>query len=136
MLATGWMALTGSSFTDIEPVSVKDIGGQVKIPVADLKEGQLAKYVYRSGETDVRFLLVRHADGSISTALDACQICGPKGYGQEGDTAICKNCNAPIAMDTIGQGGGCNPLPLAAGLETGSVVIAAGELVQASPNFR
>lgn len=136
LLATGWIVLTGSSFTDPQPIPVNVVGGQVKIPVAELAEGKLAKYVYRTGEIDVRFLLVRHADGSISTALDACQICGPKGYGQEGDTAICKNCNAPIAMDTIGQGGGCNPLPLAASLETGSVVIAVGELVQASPNFR
>ena len=136
LFATGWMALTGSSFTDIEPVSVKDVGGQVKIPIAELAEGKLAKYAYRTGEIDVRFLLVRHADGSISTALDACQICGPKGYGQEGDTAICKNCNAPIAMDTIGQGGGCTPLPLEASLETGSVVIAVEELVQAGLNFR
>ncbi len=136
LFATGWMALTGSSFTDIEPVPINANSGQVRIPVADLKEGQLAKYVYRSGETDVRFLLVRYADGSISTALDACQICGAKGYGQEGETAICKNCNAPIAMDTIGQGGGCNPLPLAASLENDSVVIAVGELAQAEPNFK
>jgi len=136
MLATGWMALTGSSFTDPQPVPINAVGGLVKIPVAELSKGKLAKYVYRSSVTDVRFLLVRYADGSISTALDACQICGPKGYGQEGETAICKNCNAPIAMDTIGQGGGCNPLPLAASLGTDSVVIAVEELARAGASFR
>ena len=136
MLATGWMALTGSSFTDPQPVPINAVGGMVKIPVAELSKEKLAKYVYRSSVTDVRFLLVRYADGSISTALDACQICGPKGYGQEGETAICKNCNAPIAMDTIGQGGGCNPLPLAASLGTDSVVIAVEELARAGASFR
>ncbi|MBI4187027.1 MAG: DUF2318 domain-containing protein [Chloroflexi bacterium] len=136
LFATGWMALTGSSFTDIEPIPVNAAGGQVRIPVAGLKEGQMTKYVYSIDGTNVRFLVVLNTDGSIATALDACQICGPKGYGQEGDKAICKNCNAPIVMDTIGQGGGCNPLPLGASLDTGSVVIAVEELVQASPIFR
>ncbi|MCL5987001.1 MAG: Fe-S-containing protein [Actinobacteria bacterium] len=135
MFAMGWVLLAANSFTDPEPIPVAPVGGEIRIPVAELAEGKLAKYVYDTGGTGVRFLIVRYPDGAISTALDACQICGPSGYGQEGETAICKRCNAPIALDTIGQGGGCNPLPLAAGLASDIVVVSVDELIQAKPIF-
>ncbi|MBI2860714.1 MAG: DUF2318 domain-containing protein [Chloroflexi bacterium] len=135
LLAAGWMALTGSSMVDPQPVPVSAAGEEVNIPLADLTEGKLAKYAYRAGEVDVRFLVILLADGSVAASLDACDICGPVGYGQDGDMAICKNCNAPIPMDTIGQGGGCNPMPLAFGLEGGAVVIPVEALTRAAPEF-
>ena len=111
--------------------------GEVSIPVNGLPEGELTKYVYTTADmVDVRFLVVRGGDGSIMTALDACQICGPVGYGQDREEAICKRCNAPIAMDTIGAGGGCNPLPLAAGLANDAVVVPVAELVKAEVTFQ
>ncbi|MBI2288726.1 MAG: DUF2318 domain-containing protein [Chloroflexi bacterium] len=131
----GGAALAGTSLTDPEPIPVTAVNGAAEVPIAGLVEGKLAKYVFNADGVDVRFLVVRYADGSVSTALDACQICGAKGYGQEGEMAICKNCNAPIAMDTIGQGGGCNPLPLTASLENDTIVVTVEELTQAKPNF-
>ncbi|MBI2979410.1 MAG: DUF2318 domain-containing protein [Chloroflexi bacterium] len=131
----GGVALAGTSLTDPEPIPVTAVNGAAEVPIAGLVEGKLAKYVFNADGVDVRFLVVRYADGSVSTALDACQICGAKGYGQEGEMSICKNCNAPIAMDTIGQGGGCNPLPLTASLENDTIVVTVEELTQAKPNF-
>lgn len=136
LLATGWIALTGSSFTDPQPIPVTDNGENIKIPVTGLAEGKLVKYVYRSGETGVRFLAILLADGSIAASLDACQICGPLGYGQEGESAICKRCNAPIALGTVGQGGGCNPLPLSFQVESDAIVIPVEALAQAEAKFK
>ncbi|OGC76325.1 MAG: hypothetical protein A2Z27_03485 [candidate division Zixibacteria bacterium RBG_16_50_21] len=136
-LTMGGMAMAGSSLTDPPPVPVTAANGEVSLPVTGLPEGELTKYVYTTaGTVDVRFLVVRGGDGSIMTALDACQICGPVGYGQDREEAICKRCNAPIAMDTIGAGGGCNPLPLAAGLANDAVVVPVAELVKAEVTFQ
>ncbi|MBI4187620.1 MAG: DUF2318 domain-containing protein [Chloroflexi bacterium] len=135
VVAMGGVALAGTSLTDPTPAPVTAVNGVAKVPITGLVGGKLTKYVFNTNGVGVRFLVVRYADGSVSTALDACKICGAKGYGQEGEMAICKNCNAPIAMDTIGQGGGCNPLPLNASLENDTIVVTVEELTQAKPIF-
>lgn len=65
-----------------------------------------------SGEANVRILAMTKSDGSAAIAYDACVLCGAAGYVQEGDELICKRCGAPINPDTIGEAGGCNPIPL------------------------
>lgn len=136
LLALGSSALAGNSFSDPQPVAVTDNNGEVTIPIASLEEGKLTKFAYSSNGVDVKFLAVRLADGSVSTSLDACQICGAVGYGQDGEIAICKNCQAPIAMSTIGQGGGCNPLPLETRIMNNNIVIQAAELAKAGKIFK
>ena len=89
------------------------------------------KFSYPTGGAEVRFLAVRLADGGIATSIDACQICGNAGYMQEKgrEIVICKVCNAPIPMSTLGLGGGCNPLALPSTTgEDGTVSIAVKEL--------
>lgn len=132
----GSAVMAGSSLRDPEPVPVFDNGGEVRIPISLLEEGKLEKYLYRANGMDIRFLVVRLADGSVQTSLDACQICGTVGYGQDGENAVCKNCNAPIAMHTMGQGGGCNPLPLEAKVKGENIVITAAELARAQTYFK
>ena len=46
------------------------------------------------------------------TAFDACKLCGAKGYAQDGPTIVCLHCHSAIYPPSIGQPGGCNPLPL------------------------
>ncbi len=103
--------------------------GAVTVPVAQVSDGDLHRFsvTLPSGAT-VRFLLVKKPDGKIASVMDACSICGPVGYYKQGNNLICKNCSAPLNMQSLGQSGGCNPIPLAASASGGDIVIQQAEL--------
>ncbi len=121
---------------DPKPEKVSTAGGVIKIP-ASVSDGNLHKYVCdmqhalgeaclmhgSSGEANVRILAMTKSDGSAAVAYDACALCGAAGYVQEGDELICKRCGAPINPDTIGEAGGCNPIPLKYTLAGDEIVI-------------
>src|SRR5207248_10856077 len=88
------------------PVSV-DTAGEDGLAV-----GKMKRYVVKAGGKQVRFLLLKQRNKTISCALDACALCGDKGYNQVGESIICRNCAAEINVPSIGQPGGCNPVPL------------------------
>ncbi|MBI4331092.1 MAG: DUF2318 domain-containing protein [Chloroflexi bacterium] len=136
IFAMGFTTVRGSSLVDPEPAPVAAVNGQITVPVSGLEGNTLAKFVYRGDGADLRIIVARAADGGLFAALDACQICGTAGYGQDGENAICKNCNAPIALDTIGLGGGCNPLPLEYRVEGGNIVIPLAEMARAGSVFK
>jgi uncharacterized membrane protein len=100
-----------------------------------LEVGRLHKFLYYAPTATVRFIVIKRDEDDFAVALDACGICPPAGYHQEGDTIICDNCNAPINLDTIGMPGGCNPIPLAARLDGGDLVINLGDLEAAQGRF-
>lgn len=112
VMAMGSIAFSASGFYEPPPQPVAITGENILLDTALFETGKLYKFSAVVDGAEVRFLVFRQQDGSLTTALDACQICGPKGYMQEGEHIICKNCNAPIFAPTMGQGGGCNPLPL------------------------
>ncbi|OGO29588.1 MAG: hypothetical protein A2136_07695 [Chloroflexi bacterium RBG_16_54_11] len=109
--------------------------GMVHIPVAGLTPGQLNLYTYQGTEADVTFMVIKRDENDIAVALNACGICPPRGYHQEGEVLICDNCNAPINMETVGMPGGCNPIPLTASLVNGTVQIASSDLQGAQAVF-
>ncbi|WP_312203574.1 Fe-S-containing protein [Anaerospora hongkongensis] len=116
---------------DPMPISVTAQDGKIAIAAESLEDGLIHKYVYRANGTDIKLLLIKREDGSIGSGLDACEICGPQGYYQEEDNKaniICKNCNAPIAIPTIGFPGGCNPVAVEAQVDGDNVVFAAAQL--------
>jgi FTR1 family protein len=94
------------------PVPIEATNGVVAIPVAAVDDGQLHRFSYDVGEISMRILVIRIEEGRYATALDACPICGKIGYYQEEDRVICINCQADIYIPTIGQEGGCNPIPI------------------------
>jgi FTR1 family protein len=94
------------------PVSVGARDGKIRISAALLEDGNLHRFGYQSGETLIRFLLIKTGEGEYGCTLDACEICGDKGYYQEGMNVICRHCSADIYIPTIGRSGGCNPIPL------------------------
>jgi len=112
-----------SPATPVEPA-----GEEIRLPVAQVNGGTLHRFSFTHGATTTRFLVIRRPDGSLVAALDACQICGPQGYYQEGGNVICKNCAAVIYIPSIGLPGGCNPIPVASRVESGELVIPVGEL--------
>jgi len=93
-----------------EPVARE--GGFAVIPIEALADGKLHRMGFLANGRLVRFLVMKTSDGKIRTALDACEICGAFGYIQEGENLLCLNCSAEINPFTIGNSGGCNPIPL------------------------
>jgi len=111
-------------------------GGVARIPVSTVSDGQLHRFMIQSEGTSVRIIAIRRPDASIAVAFDACQICGSQGYYQKGPNVICKNCSSAINIPTIGQPGGCNPVPLESKVEGDQVVIPAEKLLPGSRLFR
>lgn len=110
-------------------------GGQVQIPVSDVSDGELHRYFVNLEGKEVRFLLFKKPDGKVVTVLDACQICGPVGFYKSGNQIICKNCSAPVNPQSVGQAGGCNPIPIKSTSNGQQIVITQADLTTALPVF-
>jgi FTR1 family protein len=137
------------------PVAV-GADGMVRLPVADFRGTALRRYVVtlgtvgtlgraggggdRSRSAAVRFIAVPLDDPSkpgaaIATAFDACEICGAKGYYQEGGNVTCLHCGSTIYPPSIGQHGGCNPIPLPSRRQGGELLLRAADLAAGAPLF-
>ncbi len=106
--------------------------GRVRIALSDLTDSSLHFYTADVNGTVIRFLVVHQTNGNYSVALDACQICGRAGYRQEGQNVICRNCGATIYIPSIGDRGGCNPIPVKSNVAGGEVIVDLSALVDAS----
>lgn len=103
--------------------------GEVRVPLTELTDSSLHYYTAEAaGGKTIRFLIVHKTNGDYATALDACQICGAKGYRQEGQNVVCRNCGAVIYIPSIGQKGGCNPVALKSRVEAGEVIVDLSDL--------
>ena len=96
---------------------------RVRIPLSELTDSSLHFYTAEVNGTVIRFLVIHQTNGDYVTALDACQICGRKGYRQEGQNIICRNCGASIYVPSIGDHGGCNPIPVKSSVAGGEVIV-------------
>jgi high-affinity iron transporter len=102
--------------------------------VADLQAGDLHRYSVKIDGVDVRFLLFRKAADKVEAVFDACQICGSMGFYKTAHGIACKNCSSPINPESVGQPGGCNPIPLQSIQEkdsqgkTSAVIVARADL--------
>lgn len=85
---------------------------KLKEPGRELGDGNIHKFILRKDEKTYRFFVFRRPDGRFSVCLDACEICPPEGYGQAREHLICIYCNTPIPFNTVGEPGGCNPIPV------------------------
>ncbi|MGA2510689.1 MAG: Fe-S-containing protein [Candidatus Acidiferrales bacterium] len=106
--------------------------GRVRIALSDLTDSSLHFYTADVNGTVIRFLVIHQTNGNYSVALDACQICGRAGYRQEGQNVICRNCGATIYIPSIGDRGGCNPIPVKSNVAGGEVIVDLSALVDAS----
>jgi high-affinity iron transporter len=112
-----------------------DTSGHIVISTQGLAEGELKRYAVDVNGVPVRFLLYRKPDGTVATVFDACQICGGVGFYKGSNGLICKNCSAPINPQSVGQQGGCNPIPLASSQQGDSVVISVTDLAPQTGQF-
>jgi uncharacterized membrane protein len=102
--------------------------GQVAIAASEVSDGELHRYSVNVENKEIRFLLFKKPDGNVVAVFDACQICGPVGFYKNGNQIICKNCSAPINAQSMGQSGGCNPIPLKSSLSGDQIVITQADL--------
>lgn len=129
------------SSTALSPTtSVTLVGNQVTLPTADINDDQLHRFgVFvndaQGKPAQVRFLLYKKPDGNIVSVADACHICGPVGFyiGSQGIT--CKMCASPLVPQSMGQEGGCNPIPLHSSRSGAQITIAAADLQALVPVF-
>jgi high-affinity iron transporter len=116
------------------------VGSEVTLPTANINDDKLHRFGVHVNDgaghaTEVRFLLYKKPDGNIVSVADACSICGPVGFyiGSQGIT--CKMCASPLNPASMGQPGGCNPIPLKSTTTDGQLTIAAADLRALIPVF-
>ena len=131
-------AKSSTALSPATPVTL--VGSQVTLPAAQINDDKLHRFEVhvadgKGGDTEVRFLLFRKPDGNVVSVADACHICGPKGFyiGSQGIT--CKMCASPLVPQSMGQAGGCNPIPLKSLQRDGQIVIQAADLQELAPVF-
>ena len=108
---------------DTVPVAASDM---VSYPVSLFEDGQARHFEFQDGERTIRYFVIKSADGVVRSAFDACDVCWPsnKGYYQEGDDMVCRNCGRKFASNLVNEvEGGCNPAPLKRKVENGMLVI-------------
>ncbi len=130
-------AQSSTSLSSATPVTL--VGSQVTVPASEINDTKLHRYIVHvdgnAKSTEVRFLLFRKPDGNLVAVADACRICGPVGFymGEQGIT--CKMCSSPLVAASMGQPGGCNPIPLKSVVQGGQVVIERAALEPLVPVF-
>ena len=103
----------------------------VRIPVSEVQDGNLHLFTLKDNGHAVRFMVIKKPNG-YGTALDACLICGAKGYRQEGQNVICRHCASAIYIPSIGQKGGCNPIGFTSKVDGNDVIIDVSAVTKAA----
>ncbi|HEX9023313.1 MAG TPA: DUF2318 domain-containing protein [Geobacteraceae bacterium] len=108
------------------------VNGAITIPLSKVSDGKAHFYRFDDGGKSVGFFVVKGSDGALHTAFDACDVCfhEHKGYEQQGEFMVCRNCNKKFAVNMIGKvgGGGCNPSYLNHSENGNNVVIKVADL--------
>jgi FTR1 family protein len=126
---------------ELSPATPVSVGadGAVRVPLSTFRGTALQRFSATIEGRPVRFIAVPiepvEEGGEIATAFDSCLICGPRGYYQEGTSINCLHCGSAIYPPTIGQPGGCNPVPLPSRVEAGQLVFQAADLASGANLF-
>jgi high-affinity iron transporter len=131
-------AKSSTALSETTPVTL--VGDQVTVPASQIDDDKLHRFGVHVDDgngrsPEVRFLLYKKPNGTIVSVADACSICGPVGFyiGSQGIT--CKMCASPLNPASMGEPGGCNPIPLKSTQSAGQIVIAAADLKPLAKTF-
>ncbi len=137
LILCGWFLQSGETVSQLfipKPRPVIADGGVVVIPLKDttmdLADGLLHKFSLVHEGEEIRIIVIKKSDNTLSITLDACEICPPEGYGQRESQVVCLYCDTPLHTDTLGQPGGCNPVPLESEVDGSFVRIQMEEIVK------
>ena len=127
-----YVAALGRSAARVGEMAEPAFSGDVSLNAAQFDDGQARFYRHATAEgKEVRFFVLRSADGVIRAAFDTCDVCyrERKGYRQVGDAMVCNNCGKAFrSVDINVLQGGCNPVPLDRAVVDGQVVLTAKAL--------
>ncbi len=111
---------------------VTSVDGEVRFDLDQINDGKAHYFKYASGNNELKFFIVKSADGVIRAAFDACDVCyrEKKGYRQEDNVMVCNNCNMRFHTNLINVvKGGCNPAPLQRRIDGKQLVISDKDLL-------
>ncbi len=117
---------SGGEVTATASAPVSSSSTFVSFPVSLFDDGKARHFEHVDGNMTIRYFVLKSSDGIIRAAFDACDVCWPagKGYYQEGDHMVCRNCGRRFASVLVNEvKGGCNPAPLNRNLENNKLII-------------
>jgi uncharacterized membrane protein len=118
--------------------SAPEAQGRISFPVGLFDDGAARHFKHVDGIFTIKFFVIKSADGVIRAAFDACDVCwrSGKGYFQEGDHMVCRNCGQKFASDRVNEvKGGCNPAPLERKIVGANVVIETRDILEGKKYF-
>jgi len=110
----------------------------VSFPVSLFDDGKARHFEHVDGNLTIRYFILKSSDGVIRAAFDACDVCWPagKGYYQDGDFMVCRNCGRRFASVLVNEvQGGCNPAPLNRSIQDGKLIIQVKDIQQGRQYF-
>ena len=136
----GYVIASGQRAGNQEVVTeIAGAGADVSVPVATFSDGAARFYRYTTASgREVRFFVMRSADGVVRAAFDACDTCfrDRRGYHQEGDVMVCNKCRQTFrSVDINVLQGGCNPAPLERSIVGDQVLLQAASLERGTTYF-
>lgn len=121
----------------VEAIPVSAVEGHIDVPLEQIQDGHLHRYVYRASTGEqVRYIVILKGGSSYGVGLDACEICGATGYYERDNQVICKLCDVQMNKATIGTKGGCNPIPIEYSIEEGNLRVPQAELERNARIFK
>jgi uncharacterized membrane protein len=111
---------------------------QVSFPASLFEDGKARYFEHVTGDINIKYFILKSSDGIIRAAFDACDVCWPagKGYYQDGDYMVCRNCGRRFASVQVNEvQGGCNPAPLNRKIENGKVIIEVKDILDGAQYF-
>jgi uncharacterized membrane protein len=118
--------------------SSENTSSQVSLPASLFADGKARHFEHVAGDFKIKYFVLKSSDGVIRAAFDACDVCWPagKGYYQEGDSMVCRNCGRRFASVLVNEvKGGCNPAPLNRQVENGKVIIEVKDILDGRQYF-
>jgi uncharacterized membrane protein len=110
----------------------------VTFPLSLFEDGKARHFEHKDGKYTIRYFVLKSSDGIIRAAFDACDVCWPagKGYYQEGDNMVCRNCGRRFASVLVNEvKGGCNPAPLNRSVQDGKLIIQVKDILEGRQYF-
>jgi uncharacterized membrane protein len=141
LVLTGGIAfysLSGTKASATAPATAAPNATAVDFPTALFSDGIARHFEYKQNDTTVRYFILKSSDGVIRAAFDACDVCWPagKGYYQDGDTMVCRNCGRRFASVMVNEvKGGCNPAPLTREIVGDKLVIQTRDILEGKQYF-
>jgi uncharacterized membrane protein len=112
---------------------------QVSYPISKFDDGKAKFFQYKTPQgITVKYFILKSSDGVVRAAFDACDVCWPsgKGYYQDGDVMVCRNCGRRFASVKVNEvKGGCNPAPLKREVAGDQLVIKVSDVLEGTQYF-